>query len=50
MPVTIPKYIEEEHSFLSKKFKVQTRAVRNIPALVQEKLKVKKEDNDDVDA
>lgn len=49
-PVKIPKYIKDEYSFLAKQFKVQTRAVRDIPAVVQAKLNVKKEDKDDVDA
>lgn len=47
--VKIPQYIKDEHSFLTKSFKVQTRAVRDIPAIVQAKLKVKKEENDDID-
>lgn len=51
IPVNIPQYIKDEHSFLAKKFKVQTRAVRNIPAAIQAKLKIKKEEAaDDVDA
>lgn len=50
MQVKIPQYIKDEHSFLAKKFKVQTRAVRNIPAAIQAKLQVKKEEADDVDA
>lgn len=49
IPVKIPKYIKDEYSFLAKKFKVQTRAVRNVPATIQAKLKVKKEEADDVD-
>lgn len=47
--VKIPKYIKDEYSFLAKPFKVQTRAVRDIPAVVQAKLKVKKEEKDDID-
>lgn len=48
--VKIPQYIRDKHSFLAKKFKVKTRAVRNIPAAIQAKLTVKKEEADDVDA
>lgn len=48
--VKIPQYIKDEHPFLAKKFKVQTRAVRDVPAVVQAKLMVKKEEEDDVDA
>lgn len=48
--VNIPQYIKDEYSFLKKKFAVQTRAVKDIPAYLQTKFKVKKEDKDDVDA
>lgn len=48
-PVTIPQYIKDEYSFLAKKFPIQTRAVKDIPAYLQAKFKVKKEDKDDVD-
>ncbi|XP_055309208.1 poly [ADP-ribose] polymerase [Sitodiplosis mosellana] len=48
--VKIPQYIKEEHSFLGKQFKVKARAVRNVPVAVQAKLKVKKEEIDDIDA
>lgn len=47
--VKIPQYIKDEYSFLAKQFKVKTRAVRNLPVAVKQ-IKVKKEDNDDVDA
>lgn len=49
MPVKIPKYIKDEHPFLAKKFKPQTRLVKDIPAYLQAKLKVKKEEKDDID-
>lgn len=49
-PVKIPQYIKEEYSFLAKQFKPKTRAVRNLPVAIQAKLKVKKEEVDDVDA
>lgn len=49
MPVKIPQYIKDEFSFLTKKFKTQTRIVKDIPAHLQAKFQVKKEDKDDVD-
>lgn len=49
MAVKIPKYIQEEYSFLAKKFKTQTRIIKDMPAHLQTKFKVKKEGNDDVD-
>lgn len=48
-PVKIPQYITDQYKFLAKQFKIQTRAVKDIPAIVQ-KFKVKKEEEDDVDA
>lgn len=49
LPVKIPQYIKDEFSFLAKAFKVKTRAVRNVPAVIKTKLNVKKEEIDDVD-
>lgn len=47
--VKIPQYIKDEYSFLAKKFKTQTRVVKDIPAYLQAKFQVKKEAKDDVD-
>lgn len=49
MPVKIPQYIQDEYSFLAKKFKTQTRIVKDMPAYLQATFKVKKEDKDDID-
>lgn len=49
MAAKVPKYIQDEYSFLSKKFKQQKRILKDIPAYLQAKLKVKKEEGDDVD-
>lgn len=48
--VKVPKYIQEKYSFLSKKFKVKTRALKTVPSFAIPKAKVKKEGQDDVDA
>lgn len=48
--VKIPKYIQEAHPFLGKKFKIQTRIVKDVPAYLTTKIKVKKDEKDDVDA
>lgn len=48
--VKIPKYIQDKHPFLGKKFKVQTRIVKEVPAYLTVKPKVKKDGDDDVDA
>lgn len=47
--VKIPKYIQENHSFLAKKFKVKDRAIKPVPAHLIPKAVVKKQDADDVD-
>lgn len=46
----VPKYVQEKHSFLAKKFKVRTRALKSVPAYIIPKAKVKKEGQDDIDA
>lgn len=48
--VKIPEYIRKEHPFLGEKFKVRTRAVKDVPAYLSVKPKVKKDGDDDVDA
>lgn len=49
MPVKIPKSIQDEHSFLRKKFKVQTRAVKAVLPALPNKAKAKKEGDDDIE-
>lgn len=48
--VKVPKYIQEKYSFLSKKFKVKTRALKTVPTFAIPKAKVKKDGQDDIDA
>lgn len=47
--VKIPQYIQKEYPFLAKKFKVQTRAVKDIPVFLSTKTVIKKGGKDDVD-
>lgn len=46
VPVEIPEHIKEEFPFLAKRFNVKTRILKDIPAAIQAKLKVKKEEPD----
>lgn len=46
----VPKYLQDQFSFLAKKFKVRTRALKSVPAYTIPKAKVKKEGQDDIDA
>lgn len=48
--VKIPQFIRDQNSFLAKKFKVQTRAVKDIPVYMSAKAVVKKNGKDDIDA
>lgn len=48
--VKIPQYIQEKYPFLAKKFKVKTRAVKDMPVYLSAKAVVKKDGKDDIDA
>lgn len=50
VPVKIPKYLQDQYPFLAKKFKVKSRAIKEVPAYIAAKIKIKKSDEDDVDA
>lgn len=49
IPIKIPKSIHDKHKFLSKKFKVQTRAMKDIVPVFSNKTKVKKDGHEDIE-
>lgn len=48
--VKIPTSIQDQYPFLAKQFKVQTRAVKDIPVYLSAKAVFKKDGKDDIDA
>lgn len=46
----VPKYLQDQFSFLAKKSKVRTRALKSVPVYTIPKTKVKKDGQDDIDA
>lgn len=47
--VKIPKSIQKDYSFLNKKFKAQTRALKDIAPVLVNRTKVKKEGDEDIE-